>query len=221
MQAIIAELFVDEEMKFKETFLEFGFLKTAQGRLSLPGEVETYIFLQKAINFFEGRKDEPVVKKSNAVTEIDWQLIRILKDKPLITLHTSKGAIVFKLQPEVAPATVTQFVNLVKAKYYNNKPFHRVVPNFVAQGGCSRGDGWSGFASTVVSEFNSAVRYHNEGWVGMASAGKDTESAQFFITHSPTPHLDGNYTIFAQVVKGMDVVHQLQVGDMILSVDIN
>jgi cyclophilin family peptidyl-prolyl cis-trans isomerase len=145
----------------------------------------------------------------------------VLKDKPNITMQTNKGAIVLELQPQWAPATVTQFVQLAKAKYYDNKLFHRVVPNFVAQGGCSRGDGWSSFNITIASEFHQNANYHDEGWIGMASAGKDTESAQFFITHSATPHLDGHYTIFAKVVKGMNVVHDLQLGDSIISVDIN
>ena len=221
MQAIVADFFTDESMDFKEVFPEFQFLKDAQNKLSLPGSIETYLTLQRAIDYFEGNTNKPVSKKSTAFTDIDWPLISVLKDDRTVTINTSKGAVVIQLQPSAAPATVTQFVHLAKAKYYDNKTFHRVVPNFVAQGGCSRGDGWSGFDVTVVSEFSSDLRYHNEGWVGMASAGKDTESAQFFITHSPTPHLDGNYTIFAKVVKGMNIVHQLEVGDQITSIDIN
>lgn len=221
MQAIVADFFTDESMGFKEVFPEFQFLKDAQNKLSLPGSIETYLTLQRAIDYFEGNTNKPVSKKSTAFTDIDWPLISVLKDDRTVTINTSKGAVVIQLHPSAAPATVTQFVHLAKAKYYDNKAFHRVVPNFVAQGGCSRGDGWSGFDVTVVSEFSSDLRYHDEGWVGMASAGKDTESAQFFITHSPTPHLDGNYTIFAKVVKGMNIVHQLEVGDQIRSIDIN
>lgn len=220
MQAIAASFITEEKHNFKEVFTDAQFLKTAQGRLSLPSNLETYLGLQKAIDYLEGRESSPA-KRSTSFTEIDWPLIRVLKDKPTITMQTNKGAIVLELQPKVAPATVTQFVQLAKAKYYDNKFFHRVVPNFVAQGGCSRGDGWSSFNITVASEFSQKVNYHEEGWVGMASAGKDTESAQFFITHSPTPHLDGHYTIFAKVVKGMDVVHSLHLGDKIISVDIN
>lgn len=220
MQAIVASFLTDEEQNFKEVFPDVQFLKTAQGRLSLPSNLETYLGLQRAIDYLEGNKATPSVR-STSFTEIDWPLIRVLKDKPTITMQTSKGAIVLELQPEAAPATVTQFVQLAKAKYYDNKFFHRVIPNFVAQGGCSRGDGWSSFNVTVASEFSKNLSYHDEGWVGMASAGKDTESAQFFITHSPTPHLDGNYTIFAKVVKGMDVAHNLHLGDRIISVDIN
>ncbi len=220
MQAIAADFITTEELSFKEVFPDVTFLKTAQGRLSLPSNLETYLGLQKAIDYLQGNKPTPRAR-STAFTEIDWPLIRVLKDKPTITMQTNKGSIVLELQPEAAPATVTQFVQLAKAKYYDNKFFHRVVPNFVAQGGCSRGDGWSSFNITVASEFHQDYNYHEEGWVGMASAGKDTESAQFFITHSPTPHLDGNYTIFAKVVRGMDVVHNLHIGDRIISVDIN
>lgn len=220
MQAVVADFFTNEEMGFREFFQDVQFLKEAQSRLSLPGSIETYITLQKAINFLSGT-DSPIEKKSTAFTDIDWPLLKVLKNNHKIVIRTNKGNIVLQLKADAAPATVTQFVHLAKAKYYNDKTFHRVVPNFVVQGGCSRGDGWSGFDVTVVSEFNNRLRYHEEGWVGMASAGKDTESAQFFITHVPTPHLDDNYTIFAKVVEGMNIVHQLQIGDKIISIDIN
>jgi len=221
MQAIVADFLRDEDLNFKAVFPDFQFLKEAQSKLSLPGSIETYIILQKAIDFFEEKKNGTSLKKSNSSTEIDWPLIRVLKDNRKITIQTTKGNVVLKLHPEAAPATVTQFVRLAKAKYYDNKFFHRVVPNFVVQGGCSRGDGYSGFDVTVVSEFSPKVRYHKEGWVGMASAGKDTESAQFFITHSPAADLDDNYTIFAQVIEGMETVHNLQVGDKIITISIN
>jgi cyclophilin family peptidyl-prolyl cis-trans isomerase len=92
------------------------------------------------------------------------------------------------------------------------------VPNFVAQGGCHRGDGYGGEDYSIRSEFSYAK--FKEGAVGMASAGKDTEGTQWFITHSPAPHLDGRYTVFAHVIKGMEIVHQLDVGDQILSVEL-
>lgn len=221
MQAIVADFLLKEEMNFKTVFTDAQFLKNAQSKLSLPGNIETYNTLQKAINYLENQPNQPITLKSNSVTEIDWPLIRVLKENHKINVQTTKGTITLALYPEAAPATVTQFVHLAKAKYYDNKFFHRVVSNFVVQGGCSRGDGWSGFDITVPSEFSNTVRYHDEGWVGMASAGKDTESAQFFITHVPTPHLDDHYTIFAKVVGGMHVVHQLHVGDKILSIEIN
>ncbi len=221
MIAIVAELLTNPTLDFKTVYKDFSFLNKAKAKLSLPSEIETYIYLQKAINFFRGKEKQKISVKSKSYTEIDWQLIRALRPKNQINIKTSKGNITLQLFPQTAPATVTQFVNLVKAGYYNGKKFHRVIPNFVAQGGCSRGDGWSGFNVTVMSEFSPQPTYREEGMVGMASAGKDTESAQFFITHAPTLHLDGNYTIFAKVTQGMDIVHRLEVGDTIEKIEIN
>ncbi|ALJ01190.1 hypothetical protein DC20_04305 [Rufibacter tibetensis] len=124
----------------------------------------------------------------------------------------------FELLVEDAPGSVANFVELLEQGFYNGKNYHRVVPNFVAQGGCPRGDGWGSTDYAIRSEF--ADLNYLEGYVGMASAGKDTESCQWFITHSPTPHLDGKYTIFARVIKGMDVVHQLNIGDTIEKVEL-
>lgn len=95
--------------------------------------------------------------------------------------------------------------------FYRGLQFHRVVSNFVVQGGDPRGDGWGGPGYSLRSEF-SPLSYET-GTVGIASAGKDTEGSQFFITHSPQPHLDGRYTVIGRVVEGMDVVDKLQVGD--------
>jgi len=97
--------------------------------------------------------------------------------------------------------------------------FHRVVSNFVIQGGDPHGDGWGTPGFAIRSEF-STLKYDENGIVGMASAGKDTEGSQFFITHSPTPHLDGRYTIFGKVVNGIDVVNSILVGDEVVEVKI-
>jgi len=91
-----------------------------------------------------------------------------------------------------------------------------VVPNFVIQGGCNRGDGWGSEDYSIRSEFSQ--RRYTTGSVGMASAGKDTEGTQWFITYSPTPHLDGRYTIFAEVVQGLAVLDYIQVGDKVTDV---
>jgi cyclophilin family peptidyl-prolyl cis-trans isomerase len=119
---------------------------------------------------------------------------------------------------EEAPGSVANFVELVSKKYFNDKFFHRVVPNFVIQTGCNRGDGFGSEDYSMRSEFS--TRRYKEGSVGMASAGKDTEGTQWFITHSPTPHLNGRYTIFAEVVAGMEVVHAIQVGDQIKTISL-
>jgi cyclophilin family peptidyl-prolyl cis-trans isomerase len=112
---------------------------------------------------------------------------------------------------------VDNFYSLANSHYYDGKVFHRVVPNFVIQGGCPRGDGFGGEDYSIRSELG-PLRY-KEGSLGMASAGKDTEGVQWFITHSPTPHLDGSYSIFGQVIEGMNVVNAIEVGDVIEKIE--
>ncbi len=115
-----------------------------------------------------------------------------------------------------APLTVQNFVRLADSGYYEGIRFHRVVPNFVAQAGCPRGDGWGDPGYSIRCEYN-PVRY-DRGVVGMALSGKDTGGSQFFITHTPQPHLDGRYTVFGRVRSGMDVVDRIMEGDRILSI---
>jgi cyclophilin family peptidyl-prolyl cis-trans isomerase len=132
-----------------------------------------------------------------------------------VRLTTTQGAIELELKVAEAPGAAANFAMLVSKHFYDGLYFHRVVPNFVAQGGDPRGDGSGSTPYTLRSEF--AQLNYGAGAVGLASAGKDTESCQFFITHLPTPHLDGRYPIFAQVVSGLDAVQRLDVGDRILT----
>ena len=117
-----------------------------------------------------------------------------------------------------APNTVLSFERLARRGFYDGLTFHRVVPDFVVQGGDPRGDGSGGPGYTIRCEINS--HHYGRGAVGMALAGKDTGGSQWFVTHSPQPHLDGRYTCFAQVESGLDVIDSLQEGDQILSIDI-
>jgi len=216
MQAIAATAFAEQPDLYKMAFPDYQFILTAQQQLNLPRDIETHHSLSHAITALSGVEQKLIPADKTSYVEIDWQLIDIISATPFVDIQTSKGNITIRLEVASAPGTITQFVQLVKAGFYDDKVFHRVVPNFVAQVGCPRGDGWGGFEYVAPSEF-SQLRYDDEGWVGMASAGKDTEGTQFFITHSPTPHLDGAYTIFAKVQEGMDVVHQLEVGDKIVT----
>lgn len=134
-------------------------------------------------------------------------------------IKTNKGNIILELLPKEAPLTCLRMVEFARNGYFDGLYFHRLVPNFVIQGGDPRGDGWGGPGFAMRSEF-SPVKYAQEGLVGMASAGKDTEGSQFFIVHSATPHLDGRYTIWAKVVTGMTVVQQLEIGDRMESVKV-
>jgi cyclophilin family peptidyl-prolyl cis-trans isomerase len=124
---------------------------------------------------------------------------------------TSQGEVELELFGDDAIQTVANFINLAEAGFYNGLTFHRVVPNFVVQGGCPRGDGWGDAGYYIRSEFTQ--HRYDTGYVGIATDGKDTGGSQFFITLSPQPHLDGRYTIFGRVTKGMDVVWQIDQGD--------
>jgi cyclophilin family peptidyl-prolyl cis-trans isomerase/HEAT repeat protein len=209
---------VAAELDFKSYLDSLDFLKLTLEKLSLPREVETYNELKKTIAFFEGKEDnEAYVVPYNH--PIDWEIFKGINKKAKAELKTEKGIITLELLRDVAPGTVVNFVQLSKNGFFNGKNFHRVVSNFVIQGGCPRGDGFGALDYTIRSELP-PVYFDQGGLMGMASAGNHTECTQFFITHSPTPHLDGNYTIFARVIEGMDVVHQIEQDDVIESVTI-
>ena len=123
-----------------------------------------------------------------------------------------------ELLPEAAPLTVDNFVQLAQRDYFRNVTIHRVVPNFVIQDGDPRGDGNGGPGYTIRCEINQVA--YDRAAVGMALSGKDTGGSQWFVTHSPQPHLDGGYTVFGRVVAGMDVVDKIVRGDVIQSIAI-
>ena len=194
-------------------------LRAAQAKLQLPTEIEAWQGLQQAIDkLTKAPKPTPSPLATAAQHPIDWAIVQSVPVGQQVRLRTSKGIILLELKPNDAPGAVASFVTLLNRHFYDKLYFHRVVPNFVAQGGDPRGDGNGSAPYNLRSEFGD-LRYE-EGSVGLASAGKDTESCQFFITHTPTPHLDGRYPIFAQVVGGMDVVHKLDIGDQILAVEL-
>jgi cyclophilin family peptidyl-prolyl cis-trans isomerase/HEAT repeat protein len=194
-------------------------LRDAQAKLQLPTEIEAWQSIQQTLDKLEkAPKPTPTPLATATQHPIDWAVVQGVPLGQQVRLRTSKGIILLELKPNEAPGAVASFVTLIKQHFYDNLYFHRVVPNFVAQGGDPRGDGNGSAPYNLRSEFGD-LRYE-EGSVGLASAGKDTESCQFFITHTPTPHLDGRYPIFAQVVGGMDVVHKLDIGDQILGVEL-
>jgi len=137
---------------------------------------------------------------------------------PTAVLHTKKGLIHIELLAQDAPMTVDNFIQLARKDFYNGLQFVRIVPNFVVQTGDPRGDQNGGPGYQIRDEIN--LHRYETGMVGMALSGKDTGGSQFFITHSPQPHLDGGYTIFGQVTKGMEVVNRLARGDRIERVEI-
>lgn len=146
---------------------------------------------------------------------IDWAYLAEKGPRPRLVLQTGKGRVTLALDAEAAPLTTQTILQLAEQGAYDDVPFHRVVPNFVVQGGdVERGDGFGGPGFSIRSEFTRIP--YRRGAVGMASAGKDTEGSQFFITHSMQPHLDGRYTTFGTVERGMNVVDRLQPYDRIL-----
>lgn len=192
------------------------FAEYSAGQLNLPRDLEAKLMLEMAIAHLKGEEDPehvaPPYNHSISRTDLDK-----LPNGQAYLIKTNKGNITMITLVDETPSTALAFDSLVTAGYYNGKSFHRVVPNFVAQGGCPRGDGYGSLDWTLRTEIG--LSRYITGSVGMASAGADTESCQFFITHSPTPHLDGGYTRFGQVVEGMDIVNQLQLGDVIESIE--
>jgi peptidylprolyl isomerase len=145
---------------------------------------------------------------------IDWGYLQDLGPHPRLTLATNRGTVVIELDTEQAPQTVQAITRFASDGRYDGVPFHRVVPNFVVQGGdFARQDGFGGpgfFLRTEITRLG-----HRRGTIGMASAGKDTEGSQFFVPHSMQPHLDSGYTSFGRVVEGMDTVDRLRAYDTI------
>ena len=174
-----------------------------------------------------GRSATPFAHWPTAVAEpkpLDWyqDVVRTLVQPavrgtlPVVEIRTERGLIGLELFAGDAPLTVHNFLTLARAGFYAGTNFHRVVPNFVAQDGDPRGDGRSGPGYTIRDELNR--RSYGRGVVGMALSGPDTGGSQYFITHSPQPHLDGGYTVFGRVRTGFDVLDAVLQGDRILEV---
>ena len=140
---------------------------------------------------------------------------------PIATMEIENfGTIKMELYPDMAPNTVANFVTLANRGFYDGLTFHRVIPNFVIQGGCPIGNGTGGPGYTIKCETEGNPHKHGTGALSMAHAGKDTGGSQFFITHSPQPHLDGVHTVFGQVIEGQDVVNAIRQGDVMNKVTI-
>jgi peptidyl-prolyl cis-trans isomerase B (cyclophilin B) len=133
--------------------------------------------------------------------------------------ETDRGPIKIELYPDKAPLTVANFVNLARRGFYDGLSFHRVIPDFMIQGGCPQGTGTGGPGYKFEDEANNGLG-HERGVLSMANAGPATNGSQFFITHVATTWLDGKHTVFGKVVEGLDAVDKVQQGDHIRSVRI-
>lgn len=139
------------------------------------------------------------------------------------TIHTTKGDIRLNLFPDKTPLTVLNFVNLAKKGFYDGLTFHRVIPDFMIQGGCPLGTGTGGPGYRFSDEFSPDLKHSKPGILSMANAGRNTNGSQFFITHVPTPWLDNKHAIFGEVIdeKDQTVVNSIVQGDKIKSITID
>jgi cyclophilin family peptidyl-prolyl cis-trans isomerase len=221
MAALAADAIRNPDAQFNKAMMKdsVSVLYQTMQKLKLPQELETYDAIRSTINYIVD-STAFAQKKSPNQRVTDWAIITGLNEFSNVSIKTTKGEIRLRLLTRNAPISVANFISLARSGFFNGKVFHRVVPNFVAQTGCPRGDGYGSLDYTISSELT-PIHYNTEGYVGMASAGNHTECSQWFITHSPALHLDPNYTIFAKVLEGMDIVHKLEVGDIIESVSTN
>jgi peptidyl-prolyl cis-trans isomerase B (cyclophilin B) len=144
-----------------------------------------------------------------------------LKKQYTANIETNRGVIVLKLYATQAPRTVNNFVCLADDGYYDGVSFHRVLKDFMIQTGDPTGTGRGGPGYTFKDEFDPKLKHDRPGVLSMANAGANTNGSQFFITHVPTPWLDGKHSVFGQVTQGQDVVNAIEQGDVMLSVRIS
>jgi len=130
------------------------------------------------------------------------------------TIVTKKGTIRIQLHADKAPKTVANFEKLAGQGFYNGLKFHRVIAKFMIQTGCPEGTGFGGPGYKFADEFHPQLKHDKPGVLSMANSGPNTNGSQFFITHVPTPHLDGKHSVFGQVIAGQDVVNKIQQGDV-------
>ncbi|MEZ5942973.1 MAG: peptidylprolyl isomerase [Planctomycetaceae bacterium] len=193
------------------------FEKAAKANLLIPELGGRY--QKDAKDYVEYWKTESATReRTDAIADPNLQL-------PQVLLKTTQGDILIELFEDEAPNTVANFISLVESKYYDGLRFHRVIPGFMAQGGCPNtrddaqgapGTGGPGYNIKCETGVPNA-RVHFSGSLSMAHAGKDTGGSQFFLTHLPTSHLNGVHTVFGRVVKGLDVARSLSMGDQITS----
>ena len=180
--------------------------------LMLAGLAAAIFLLWFAMNWNEERSiDEQIQNTTTMTQKIQYAVI-----------ETEKGTMTAELYTNETPGTVQNFVDLANHNFYDGLTFHRVIPDFVIQGGCPKGDGTGGPGYRIKCETSAPRQYHDRGVLSMAHAGKDTGGSQFFICHNRenTQHLDGRHTCFGQVIEGVDVIDDIRPGDKILSIRI-
>ncbi|TWU60997.1 putative peptidyl-prolyl cis-trans isomerase [Crateriforma conspicua] len=137
------------------------------------------------------------------------------------TFETDKGTIKIELFADKTPKTVKNFEDLCAKNFYDGLTFHRVIPNFMIQGGCPQGTGTGGPGYQFEDEFHPELKHDGPGVLSMANAGPDTNGSQFFITHEAQPHLDNRHSVFGKVIEGQDVVDAIEQGDKMTKVSVS
>jgi cyclophilin family peptidyl-prolyl cis-trans isomerase/HEAT repeat protein len=209
-----------------EPFLEEMPTDTSLMRILTNGTLdEEYVVRKEAAGVYKRAlkvdKENIVPPAKTRITEreLETYFADTTGINPMAVVITNKGEITMELLFNVAPLNVLNFIKLSQDGFYNNLTFHRVVPGFVVQGGDPRGDGSGGPDYMIRCEYSNQP--YDRGSVGIATSGKDTGGSQFFFTIAPQPHLEGRYTLFAQVTEGMDVVDKIVIGDTIRTVTID
>ena len=214
-----ANIIADPNSQLKPLIDSTDFLKAALTGLKAPQQLESIHAVEKALAHIRG-VTKPTLTQATSFKNLDWTKMKEITDKTKAIVKTTRGIFSITFYPIESPESVQNFISLSESDFYDDMFFHRVVPNFVIQTGSPRGDNYGGADYVIHSELGQRS-YDEAGYVGMASAGPNTESTQWFVTHSPTPHLNGRYTIFGKVTEGMDVVHNIQVGDRITDIIIS
>ena len=181
----------------------------ANRTVQLWGAAMAFLAVAVLCGCLKAGRDQPTRKET-----------RMTEPLPQVTMQTSKGNLVLELAEDDAPNTVANFISLAEKGFYDGLTFHRVIPNFMIQGGCPLGTGAGGPGYVIADEFSPRLR-HTRGVISMANAGPNTGGSQFFITHVPCPHLDGKHAVFGRITSGMDVVDSIRKGDRILKVTVD
>jgi cyclophilin family peptidyl-prolyl cis-trans isomerase len=208
------ELNVDQKLWINDV----EFLKKILEQLVLPRDIEIYGELMHTIRFLEGKEFEGTVKPAYN-NPPDWSSLKQKNRQQLIRIYTDQGLIKAELWEDKAPCTVAYFLKNVANGFYTSKRVHRLVPGFVLQSGCPRGDGYGSGSCSIRSEFSDEL--FCEGVMGMASAGPDTESTQWFIMQQDAPHLNGRYTAFGRVTQGLEIVQNARRGLNIQKIELD
>ena len=187
-------------------------LEEVYADLESPADDEAIAAVREALE--KAGAPVPPPPAPSPVRPIDWEYLARHGARPALHLDTTRGTIELELDAESAPQTAETVLKLAEDGRYDGVEFHRVVPGFVIQGGdVGRGDGWGGPGFAIKSELTRLP--YDRGVLGMASAGRDTEGSQYFVTHGMQPHLDGRYTAFGRVISGMEVVDAILAGDRV------